>query len=36
LSVTLFEKDQLLQIFEHSRYNIMTTTESKQLKLFDY
>ena len=36
LSVTLFEKEQLLQVLEHSRYNIMTTTESKQLKLFDY
>ena len=36
LSVTLFEKEQLLQVFEHSRYNILTTTESKQLKLFDY
>ena len=36
LSVTLFEKEQLLQVFEHSRYNILTTTQSKQLKLFDY
>jgi hypothetical protein len=36
LSVTLFEKEQLLQVFDHSRYNILTTTQSKQLKLFDY
>jgi IS4 transposase len=36
LSVTLFEKEQLLQVLEHSRYNIMTTTDSNQLKLFDY
>lgn len=36
LSVTLFEKEQLLQVFEHSRYNILTATQSKQLKLFDY
>jgi hypothetical protein len=36
LSVTLFEKELLLQVFEHSRYNISTTTQSKQLKLFDY
>jgi hypothetical protein len=36
LSVTLFEKEQLLQVFEHSRYNILTTAQSKQLKLFDY
>jgi IS4 transposase len=36
LSVTLFEKELLLQVLEHSRYNIMTTTTSKQLKLFDY
>lgn len=36
LSVTLFEKEQLLQLFEHSRYNILNTTQSKQLKLFDY
>ena len=36
LSVTLFEKEQLLQVLEHSRYNILTTTQSKQLKLFDY
>jgi len=36
LSVTLFEKEPLLQVFEHSRYNILTTTQSKQLKLFDY
>lgn len=36
LSVTLFEKEQLLQVFEHSRYNILTTNQSKQLKLFDY
>jgi hypothetical protein len=36
LSVTLFEKEQLLQVLEHSRYNIVTTTDSKQLKLFDY
>ena len=36
LSVTLFVKEQLLQVFEHSRYNVLTTTQSKQLKLFDY
>lgn len=36
LSVTLFEKELLLQVFEHSHYNILTTTQSKQLKLFDY
>jgi hypothetical protein len=36
LSVTLFEKEQLLQVFGHSRCNILTTTQSKQLKLFDY
>jgi hypothetical protein len=36
LSVTLFEKEQLLQVFGHSRYNILATTQSKQLKLFDY
>ena len=36
LSVTLFEKEPLLQVFEHSRYNILTTAHSKQLKLFDY
>jgi hypothetical protein len=36
LSVTLFEKAQLLQVLENSRYNIITTTDSKQLKLFDY
>lgn len=36
LSVTLFEKELLLQVFDHSRYNILTTTQSKQLKLFNY
>jgi hypothetical protein len=36
LSVTLFEKEQLLQVFGHSHYNILATTQSKQLKLFDY
>ena len=36
LSVTLFEKELLLQVFDHSRYNILTTAQSKQLKLFNY
>jgi hypothetical protein len=36
LSVTLFEKELLLQVFDHSRYNILATTQSKQLKLFNY
>jgi len=36
LSVTLFEKEQLLQVLEHSSYNNLTQTASNQLKLFDY
>jgi len=36
LSVTLFEKEQLLQVLEHSSYNNLAQTSSNQLKLFDY
>jgi transposase len=36
LSVTLFEKDPLLQILTDSRYKNITQQYSNQLKLFDY
>ena len=36
LSVTLFEKNQLLQLLTSSAYNISTGDTSKQLKLFNY
>ena len=36
LSVTLFEKTQLLQLLTSSAYNISQGDISKQLKLFDY
>jgi hypothetical protein len=36
LSVTLFEKDSLLQILTDSRYRNITQSYSNQLKLFDY
>ena len=36
LSVTLFEKEPLLQVLEHSSYNNLTRAASNQLKLFDY
>jgi len=36
LSVTLFEKTQLLQLLTSSTYNILQGSTSKQLKLFNY
>jgi hypothetical protein len=36
LSVTLFEKNPLLQIFTDSKYRNITQSYSNQLKLFDY
>jgi transposase len=36
LSVSLFEKDPLLQILTDSRYRTITQSYSNQLKLFDY
>ena len=36
LSVTLFEKESLLQVLEGSRYNNLISTTSNQLKLFKY
>jgi transposase len=36
LSVTLFEKESLLQILTDSRYRTITQQYSNQLKLFDY
>jgi len=36
LSVTLFEKTQLLQLLTSSAYNILQGPTSKQLKLFNY
>jgi hypothetical protein len=36
LSVTLFEKNQLLQLLTSSAYNISRDDASKQLKLFNY
>jgi hypothetical protein len=36
LSVSLFEKDPLLQILRDSRYRTITQSYSNQLKLFDY
>jgi len=36
LSVTLFEKNPLLQILRDSRYRTITQSYSNQLKLFDY
>ncbi|MBC8460779.1 MAG: IS4 family transposase, partial [Deltaproteobacteria bacterium] len=36
LSVTLFEKESLLQILTASKYGNITQPYSNQLKLFDY
>ncbi len=36
LSVTLFEKTQLLQLLTESNYNKVADSTDNQLKLFDY
>ena len=36
LSVTLFEKTQLLQLLTESNYNKVAYITNNQLKLFDY
>jgi hypothetical protein len=36
LSVTLFEKESLIQVLNTTEYNNMTQTYSNQLNLFEY